>query len=97
MTVDEAREQIQRLEDYIELIEGYVPETFEQHAIKLYVMHEHVAKVATMLNELGFRIGKRKIIGTDVSDVLRAKPIDELHEMAVKLFRQSRKMIKGRV
>lgn len=97
MTIDEAKEQIQRLEAYIELIEGYVPEAFEQHAIKFYVVHEHVAKVATILNDLGFRIGKRKVIGTDVSDVLRAKPMDELHEMAVKLFKQNRKMVKGRV
>lgn len=97
MTIDEAREQIKRLEDYIEMVEGYVPETFEQNAIKLYVLHEHVARVAKMLNELGFRIGKRKVIGTDVSDILRAKPTDELHELAVKLFKQNKKMVKGRV
>jgi len=97
MTIDEAREQIKRLEDYIETVEGYVPITFEQHAIKLYVLHEHVARVAKMLNELGFRIGKRKVIGTDVSDILRAKPTDELHELAVKLFKQNKKMVKGRV
>ena len=49
-----------------------------------------------MLNDLGFRIGKRKVIGTDVSDILRAKPTDELHELAVKLFKQNKKMVKGR-
>lgn len=97
MTIDEAREQIKKLEDYIELVKGYVSETFEQHAIKLYVLHEYVARVAKMLNDLGFRIDKRKIIGTDVSDILRAKPTDELHELAVKLFKQNKKMVKGRV
>lgn len=96
MTIDEAREQIKKLEDYIELVEMYTPETFEQHAIKLYVLQEHVARVAKMLNELGFRIGKRKVIGTDVSNILRAKPTDELHELAVKLFKQNKKMVKGR-
>lgn len=96
MTVDEAKEQIKKLEDYIKLVEGYVPSTFDQHAIKLYVLYEHVAKVANMLNDLGFRIGKRKVIGTDVSDILRAKPTDELHELAVKLFKQNKKMVKGR-
>ena len=78
------------------MVEGYVPSTFDQHAIKLYVLYEHVAKVANMLNDLGFRIGKRKVIGTDVSDILRAKPTDELHELAVKLFKQNKKMVKGR-
>lgn len=74
MNIEEAKEQIRKLESYIKLVEGYVPETFEQHAIKLYVLPEHVARVAKMLNELDFRIGKRKVIGTDVSDILRAKP-----------------------
>jgi len=97
MTIEEAREQIKMLEDYIEMLEGYVPETFEEYAIKLYVLHEHVARVAKMLNDLGFRIGKRKVIGMDVSDILRAKPTDELHELAVKLFKQNKKMVKGRV
>ena len=78
------------------MVEGYAPSTFDQHAIKLYVLYEHVAKVANMLNDLGFRIGKRKVIGTDVSDILRAKPTDELHELAVKLFKQNKKMVKGR-
>lgn len=96
MTVNEAREQIKKLEDYIKLVEGYAPETFEQYAIKLYVLHEHVARVANLLNDLGFRIGRRKVIGTDVSDILRAKPTDELHELAVKLFKQNKKMVKGR-
>ncbi|WP_156312075.1 hypothetical protein [Lysinibacillus contaminans] len=59
------------------------------HAIKLYV-----AKVAAILNEQRFHIGKRKVIGTDV---LRAKPMDELHELAVKLFKQNRKMVKEHV
>jgi hypothetical protein len=96
MTIDEAKEQIKKLEEYIKMIEAYIPETFEQHAIKLYVLHEHVANVATMLNGQGFRIGKRKVIGMDVSDILRAKPSDELHELAVKLFKQNKKKVKGR-
>lgn len=96
MTVDEAKEEIKKLEEYIELIEGYVPETFEQHAIKLYVLHEHVANVANILNELGYRIGKRKVIGKDVSDIIRAKPTDELHQLASKMFKQNKRLVRGR-
>ncbi|MFJ7736670.1 hypothetical protein ACIQ2D_10020 [Lysinibacillus sp. NPDC097287] len=42
--------------------------------------------MATIVNELGFRNGDRKVSG-----------MDELHEMAEKLFKQNRKMVKGRV
>lgn len=96
MTVDEARNEIEKLEQYIKLVEGYEPETLEQHAIKLYVLHEHVANVAIMLNELGYRIGKRKVIGKDVSDIIRAKPTDELHQLASKMFKQNKRLVRGR-
>ena len=48
-------------------------------------MHENVVKMATIMNELGFSFGNRNVIGTDV---LTAKLIGELHETAVKLFKQ---------
>lgn len=96
MTVDEAKEEIKKLEEYIGLIEGYEPETFEQYAIKLYVLHENVAKVANMLNELGFRMIRRKVIGRDVSNIIRAKPTDELHQLAAKMFKQNKRLVRGR-
>lgn len=42
-----------------------------------------------MLNELSSRIGKRK--GTDVSNIFRAKQTDELHVIAVELFKKLKK------
>ncbi|MEN2465922.1 hypothetical protein [Ornithinibacillus sp. JPR2-1] len=91
MNIEQAREEIKKLEDYIEMIETYEADTFEKEAIYEYVLIENVNKVATVLNERGHRIGNRKVVGKDVSDIIRDKPIDHMHEYAKKLFRLNRK------
>lgn len=55
MTINEEKERLFRLEAYIELIEGYAPETVEWHAIKLYV--------AKVLNELAVKLFKQNSKG----------------------------------
>lgn len=91
MSIDEAKEKIAELEQFIQLVEQYEPVTFEQHVVHLYVIHENVTTVMGLLNEHGYRIGKRKIVTTDISDILRARPFDEMHEMAARLFRTNRR------
>lgn len=90
MNVQEARERIKKLQDYIELVEGYEPTTFEEDAIKQYALLENVTQVANELNEKGYRVGNRKVIGKDVSDIIRSKPRNKLHEMAQLMFRNNR-------
>lgn len=41
------------------------------------------------MNELGYRIGNRKVESNDVSAVIKSKPIDPLHEIVQKFFKQS--------
>lgn len=91
MSVDEAKEKIAELEQFIQLVEQYEPVTFEQHVVHLYVIHENVTTVMGILNERGYRVGKRKILTTDISNILRARPFDDMHEMAVKMFRTNRR------
>ena len=93
LSIDEAKEQIERLQQFIELVEAYYPETLEQHVIKLYIIHENVTTVMKLVNDMGFRIGNRKLVTTDVSDVLRAKPMDELHEIASKFYKKNRRKV----
>lgn len=71
------------------MLESYVPENFEQEAIKLYVVEESVTKVANLLNEKGHRIGARKVIGKDVSNIIRSKVTDEMHKLAQKFLKRN--------
>jgi hypothetical protein len=90
--IAEAREQIKRLKEYIEKVESYQADTYEQKVFKLYVLCENVTKVTKELNEQGYRIGNRKLVTKDLSDLIRSKPsLDEIHELARKLFNRNRK------
>lgn len=91
MSIDEAKEKIKSLEQYIDLLDSYKPCTFEQEAIKEYVIQESVTVAAKVLNEKGYRVGNRKVIGTDISDFIRGKATDRMHEQAKKIFKQNRR------
>lgn len=91
MRIEEAKEKIKRLEGFIQTVESYQPQTFEQEAIKCYVLLENVREVANELNEKGYRIGNRKVEGKDVSDIIRLKPADPMHELAKRFFKTNKK------
>lgn len=93
MTIDEAKKRIKQLENYVKLLENYEPQSFEQEAMYLYVQLNNVAKVAELLNEKGYKIGNRKVISNDVSDVIRTKAADEIHELAKKSFNSNRRRV----
>jgi len=97
MEICEAKEQIKKLEEYIEKVENYEDDSFEKKVFKLYVLRENVTKITKELNEEGHRIGNRKLITKDLSDLIRSKPTDDMHELARKLFNQNmkRSVLKG--
>ncbi|MEW5321323.1 hypothetical protein V2J23_04045 [Geobacillus thermoleovorans] len=91
MLVEEAKKQIEYLQEYIQKIESYTPVTMEDEAVYLYVQLESVTKVVQELNKKGYRIGKRKLTTVDVSNIIRSKPKDEMYELAKRLFAKNRK------
>ncbi|WJQ07641.1 hypothetical protein QT235_03010 [Geobacillus stearothermophilus] len=91
MLVEEAKKQIEYLQEYIRKIENYTPATMEEEAVYLYVQLESVTKVVQELNKKGYRIGKRKLTTVDVSNIIRGKPKDEMYELAKRLFMKNRK------
>lgn len=97
MNVAEANQQIKELREFIKKIEGYQAQTFEQECVYLYVQLESVSKVSDELNKKGYKVGARKVISKDVSDVIRSKPIfDDMHGMAKKMFTGNKKKSSGR-
>lgn len=95
MQIEDAKKQIAFLQNYIKMIEDYQADTFEQEVMLLYVQEESVTKVVDELNRRGHRIGKRKLNTVDISDLIRAKPQDEMHELARKIFKSNKKKSVG--
>ncbi len=94
MTSDEAREKIKRLEWFIEQLESYIPETFEQKAFKLYVELGSVSKVAAILKDEGYKVGNRQVISKDITELIRSKPTDSMHEMAREALKRNASRMK---
>lgn len=91
MLIEEAKKRIEYLQEYIRMIENYTPTTMEEEAVYLYVQLESVTKVVQKLNKKGYRIGNRKLTTVDVSNIIRSKPRDDMHEMAKRMFMKNRK------
>ncbi|NEY20512.1 hypothetical protein G4D61_11150 [Bacillus ginsengihumi] len=91
MNIEEAKQQIKEIENYINLVETYEPKTFEEDAIKTYVLIESVNKAAVELNEKGYRVGNRKVCGKDITNIILSKPKDDLHKIAQQMFKSNRR------
>ena len=91
VNIDQALKKIVELENFILLVSEYETKTFEQAAIKEYVLTENVNQTAKNLSDKGYRINDRKPIGKDISNVIRLKEIDELHKIAKRIFGKSRR------
>jgi hypothetical protein len=93
MKLSDAKKLIVDLQYYINLVEKYQPSTFETRVIYEYALRENVNEVAKIMNELGFRVDDRKVTSSDVSAVLKQKPIDELHKIVSKNFKRNKKLV----
>jgi hypothetical protein len=91
ITVKKAKEEIQRLQYYIFLVETYEPDTIDKLIIKNYAITNKIKEVTKIINASG----NEEIDTHHVSSVIRKKPIDELHKILragyMKKTRTSRK------
>lgn len=91
MQVEEAEQKIIKLKKFIQMIREYEADGLEQEAVYLYVQLESVTKVAVELNKKEYKVGNRKVISKDVSDIIRGNPVqDEMHELAKRMFQSNK-------
>lgn len=81
LTVEQAKTQIKRLQEYVDLAESLQPRTFEEHVIKEYAYLGSITKVACRLNEAGWLVDKNPVEVEDVRKVLRKRGINDLHKI----------------
>ena len=81
MTVEKAKAEVKTLKSYIKLVESYEADTMEKQMIKEYAYLNSIEEVAKVLNDRGYSVEGRSIVGADVSAVIRLKSKDELHKI----------------
>ena len=63
MKIEKVREQIQKLQQYVEAYEKYEPKNLKEMAVKLYAELNNVHDVAKKLNENGHRKEGKLVAG----------------------------------
>ena len=86
LVVDKAKKEIEKLQHFVNLAESYQPITLDQMAIHQYAYLGSVKKVAEKLNALGCKIDGQKIESSDISNIIKRRPKDELHSFIKKSY-----------
>lgn len=94
-TLEQAKKDAQKLQNYIDLIEEYQPKNVIQEVIKIYAIHGSIAKTAAILSNQGHQIELE-----EVSNIIKSTPAldDLLHKKIKSLYlkktRPSRRVTK---
>ncbi|PFK48940.1 hypothetical protein [Bacillus cereus] len=98
MNLQQAKELIKELNDFIELVSNYKVTSLETAAIYEYALENNVSKVASKLNEKGYRAqgvkGPRLLSSNDITEILKGKVIDELHAIIKSMFEKNKRKVR---
>jgi allophanate hydrolase subunit 2 len=81
ITVRRAKEEIKRLQEYIDLVESYEADTIEKLIIKEYAFTNSIFEVIRNLDRNGIRIDNKPLEKNYVVSVINGKANDKLHRL----------------
>lgn len=81
LTVPSAKEDIRRLQQFIQLVESYEAETLEKWIIKEYAYTSSIREVVLRGNKKGFKHNDSDLDFSYVRSVISAYPKDDLHKI----------------
>lgn len=87
-TFDQAKKDLQEIQQYVELIENYQPQDFTQKVIYTYTLVGSIIKTAETLNTQGYLVNNRAIEPQDITDIITSSPAknDLLHKQIKQLY-----------
>lgn len=87
-TLDQAQDDLQRIQDYIDLIKNYRPKNVTQEVIYAYCLTGNVKRTAELLHAKGLRLDGNSISPRDISNIITSKPNtnDLLHKQVRTLY-----------
>lgn len=81
LTVPSAKEEIRRLQHFVQVVESYEAETLERWIIKEYAYTSSIREVVLRGNKKGFKHNGSDLDFDYVRSVIAANPKDELHKL----------------
>ncbi len=82
ITVNKAKQEIKRLQEYINLVENYEAETLEKMIIKEYAISNSMVEVIKKMNADGYTVNGEEINRDYVVSIINSsKTSDELHRL----------------
>jgi hypothetical protein len=91
ITVRKAKEEIKRLQFYVDLVEDYEANTLEKLIIKEYAFENSITQVVNILERRGITRNGQKVDFDYVRNVINGRPTDELHKMMKSGYNQKTK------
>jgi hypothetical protein len=91
ISVEKAREEIERLQQYIELVENYEANTLDKFIIKEYALTNSIDKTVKAINAVGYAIYNKEVGRDYVVSLLKKRGKDELHKLVRSAYMQKTK------
>jgi len=81
ITVEKAQKEVERLKNYLTLVEKYETDTMERWIIKQYAITNSIKQIVIRAREQGFTLNGKEIERNYITEVIKSKPKDELHKI----------------
>jgi hypothetical protein len=91
ISVEKAKAEIARLQQYIELVETYETNTLDKLIIKEYALTNSIDKTVKAVNAAGYAIDHKEVERDYVVSLLKKRGKDELHKLVRSAYMQKTK------
>jgi hypothetical protein len=91
ISVEKAREEILKLQQYIELVETYEANTLDKLIIKEYALTNSIDKTVKAVNAAGYAINHKEVDRDYVVTLLKKRGKDDLHKLARSAYMEKTK------
>lgn len=88
ITLERAKREVLRLQDYIDMVEQYEATTTDQWIIKNYAITNSMRKVLELAAEENICVGNKPIDYEYIVELINGQPKDELHRILRLGYRQ---------
>jgi hypothetical protein len=91
ISVEKAKEEISKLQQYIDLVENYEADTLDKLIIKEYALTNSIDKTVKAVNDVGYAIDHKEIERDYVVSLLKKRGKDDLHKLVRSAYMEKTK------
>jgi hypothetical protein len=91
ISVEKAKDEIVRLQQYIDLVENYEADTLDKLIIKEYALTNSIDKTVKAVNATGYSMDHKEVERDYVVSLLKKRGKDELHKLVRSAYMEKTK------